>query len=151
MKKIILITLFIAAIAAGLLTSCATAKRMEERIMAKTNPLLGTWELKLYKYGYGNDSFNEFPEGRRQIQLITEDYFTWVRVDTTSKKIYGSATGKYSYDGNNFIVNVDYGLGMDMYLGIQSHYTVKVENDYYFLTGELVDGYKIEEIWERVK
>ncbi|HQB37624.1 MAG TPA: hypothetical protein PLI41_08785, partial [Bacteroidales bacterium] len=66
------------------------------------------------------------------------------------KKIYASASGRYTYDGNNFVVNVDYGLGMDSYLGVQSKYTVKVEDNLYFLSGELVDGFIIEEIWERI-
>ncbi len=148
-KSSILIVLAMVAVIA-LVATCATTGKNEIPV-GKPNALLGTWELKLYKYGFGNPSFIEYPKGRRQIELITDNYFTWVRIDEATKKITGSATGKYSFDGNNFVVNVDYGLGMDSYLGIQSNYTVKVIDDKYFLSGELVDGYQIEEVWERVK
>ncbi len=149
MKSSVLSIVSLALLTAVLVTFCAPA-RIQETPDRTIKPLTGTWELKMYKYGYGATAFQKYPKGRRQIQMITDDYFTWVRLDSATKKIYGSATGRYTYDGNNFVVNVDYGLGMDSYLGVQSNYTVRVEDDLYFLSGELVEGFMIEEIWERI-
>lgn len=149
MKSNVLSIISLVLISAVLITFCTSA-RIQKTSDQTIKPLTGTWELKMYKYGYGTSEFRKFPKGKRAIQLITDDYFTWVHLDSATKKIYASASGRYTYDGNNFVVNVDYGLGIDSYLGVQSKYTVKVEDNLYFLSGELVDGFIIEEIWERI-
>jgi hypothetical protein len=129
-----------------------------EEIWQKTDPgknsknnLTGTWLMETYKYGMDASAFKIVPPGRPHVQLITEDQFLSAIYDTTSKKIVESAGGKYKVDGKNFTVYVDYGYRMDNYLGIKSDYKVQVEKGMYFLTGNLVNGYKIEEIWNRVK
>jgi hypothetical protein len=129
-----------------------------EEIWQKTDPgknsnnnLTGTWLMETYKYGKDASAFIIVPPGRPHVQLITEDQFLWAIYDTTSKKIVESAGGKYKVDGKNFVVYVDYGYRMDDYLGIKSNYKVQVEKGMYFLTGDLVKDYKIEEIWNRAK
>jgi hypothetical protein len=40
---------------------------------------------------------------------------------------------------------------MDPYLGITSNYKLQLEKGMYFLSGDLTEGYKIEEIWQKAK
>jgi|WetSurMetagenome_2_1015567.scaffolds.fasta_scaffold86734_3 hypothetical protein len=129
-----------------------------EEIWQKTIPgknshkkINGTWLLDSYKYGASPSSFTRVPPNRPHVELITKDQFLWATYDTTSKKILESAGGKYSFDGKNFLVTVDYGFNMDPYLGITSNYKIQLDKGMYYLSGNLIDGYKIEEIWQRVK
>jgi len=129
-----------------------------EEIWQKTTPvknsktkITGTWSMESYKYGSSPSSFALVPSFRPHLQLITEDQFIWATYDTSSKKILESAGGNYSFDGTHFVVDVDYGFNMDGYLGISSNYNLQLEKDMYFLSGNLTDGYKIEEIWQRIK
>jgi len=40
---------------------------------------------------------------------------------------------------------------MDSYLSSKSNFKIKVEDGMFYLTGVLSDGYKIEEVWQKVK
>ena len=41
--------------------------------------------------------------------------------------------------------------GMEPYLGKKQVFTIKIDGDKLFQSGQLSDGLKIEEIWQRVK
>lgn len=113
--------------------------------------ILGTWKGASYKYGTSASNFIDFPKNESHIKLITENYFTWVTVDTTTRIVTSMAGGKYTLSGNTYTESIDYGLGMDRYLRNNQKFTIKVEGNMFYLSGTLNDGYKIEEIWERVK
>lgn len=112
--------------------------------------ILGTWQAVSYKYG-SQSNFIDFPKNQRNIKLITENYFTGVRLDTTTRKINRMAGGTYTLNGNVYTESIDFGLGMDLYLRQKQTFTIKVEGNIFLLSGSLSDGLKIEEIWERVK
>jgi len=40
---------------------------------------------------------------------------------------------------------------MEGYLGTKSNFKIKVEDGMFYLSGVLSSGYKIEEIWQKVK
>jgi hypothetical protein len=112
---------------------------------------LGTWQLTSFKYGTNQPGFTDFPQSQCRIKLITETHFTWVQFDATSKNVSGTAGGAYSLNGNTYTESIDFGLGMDTYLGQKHAFTIRVEGDKFFLSGLLADGLKIEEVWQRVK
>ena len=115
------------------------------------NTITGTWRLDSYKYGTTSNSFTSITADRPHIKLITENRFLWATYDAGTKKILESAGGTYTHDGENYIESIDYGYNMDSYLGSKSNFKIKVEDGMFYLTGVLSDGYKIEEVWQKVK
>jgi hypothetical protein len=113
--------------------------------------IIGTWQLDSYKYGNSASSFTIITAQRPHIKLITENRFLWVTYDAETKKILESAGGTYTLDGENYNESIDYGLSMDTYLGSISKFKIKVEDGMFYLSGVLSDGYKIEEVWQKVK
>lgn len=121
--------------------------------MAGDDPesLTGTWQLSSYKYGISNPSFIDVPQTRRRVKIINESHFTWVEFDASSGKVTQSAGGIYTLDGDTYTESIDFGLGMDSYIGSKHDFTYKVIGDILFISGSLSDELKIEEIWQRVK
>jgi len=115
------------------------------------NPIIGTWQLDSYKYGPTSSSFTTITPDRPHIKLITGNRFLWVTYDAGTKKVLESAGGQYTLDGENYAESIDYGYSMDEYLGTKSKFRIKVEDGMFYLSGVLSDGYKIEEIWLKVK
>ena len=147
MKKVLVL---FAITAIALMTVEATFNKKEKSEL-KTNSIMGTWQLTLYKYGSGTSVFSEPSPNVGHIKLITDSQFMWAAYDKTTKKIFSSAGGTYILKGDNYTESIDFGLGMDNYLEKQPAYTVKVEGDNLFLSGNLSEDYKIEEVWKRVK
>lgn len=110
----------------------------------------GTWQGASYKYGFGQSNFNDFTKNQPHIKLITENYFTWVAYDSVSKKVFSAGGGRYSLEGDTLTEWIDFGLGMDAYLGRKQTFIVKTAGDMLFLSGFLSDSLKIEEIWRKV-
>ena len=115
------------------------------------NSIIGTWQLDSYKYGTTSSSFAPITPDRPHVKLITENRFLWVTYDAATKKILESAGGAYTLSGENYIESIDYGYNMEGYLGTKSNFKIKVEDGMFYLSGVLSDGYKIEEIWQKVK
>ena len=54
--------------------------------------------------------------------------------------------------GNEYTETIEFcGEGMEPYLGKAQKFTLKVDGDKLFQSGDLSDGLHIEENWERVK
>lgn len=150
MKKSSILILTIVTIAIATLTigagSGATFKPKKS-----SDSILGTWQLASYKYGTTQSGFTDVSKSLPHLKLITDTHFTWTTFDTYSHKVISSAGGTYTLEGNTYIESIDFGFGMDSYLGQKQTFTVKVEGNMFFMSGSLSDGYKIEEIWQRVK
>jgi hypothetical protein len=129
----------------------AVGLRAQQESKKTSGSHLGTWQLASFKYGTNQPGFTDVPQNERRIKLITETHFTWVEFDATTKKVSGSAGGAYSLSGNTYAESIDFGLGMDTYIGQKHVFTIRVEGDKFFLSGSLADGLKIEEVWHRVK
>ena len=55
-------------------------------------------------------------------------------------------------EGTTYTETIDYaGEGMEAFMGKPQKFTVRVEGDKLYQSGELSNGLKIEEVWERVK
>ena len=112
---------------------------------------LGTWKLVSTKYGDATE-FTKRGEESLRLKLITATHFTWLEVDNSSKKVVASAGGKYTMAGTTYTETIDFaGDGMEAFLGKPQKFTVKIEGDKLTQAGELSNGLKIEEIWERMK
>ncbi|MCX6333602.1 MAG: hypothetical protein NT092_04770 [Bacteroidia bacterium] len=111
----------------------------------------GTWQLVSYKYGSSTSGFIDCPEGFPRLKMINKTHFVWVNYNTESGSITQSAGGKYTLIGNTYTEFLEFGLGMDQYLKTNPQYTLKIEGDILFQSGNLTPDYKIEEIWKRVK
>jgi hypothetical protein len=113
-------------------------------------PHIGTWRLVSYKYST-TGNFVNVPEGDQHIKLITSSHFMWAQSDSATMKVSEMAGGTYTLKGNTYTESVDFGIGMDNYLGRRQTFTLMVEGDMLFLSGMLSDGYHVEEVWKRVK
>ena len=118
---------------------------------AKKDGHLGTWKLVSTKYGDAKE-FTKRGEDSQRIKHITATHFTWIEVITDSKTIQSGAGGKYTIEGTTYTETIEYvGQGMEAFVGKPQKFTIKVEGDKLHQSGELSNGLKIEEIWERMK
>lgn len=117
----------------------------------KVSDLTGTWRLDSYKYGSTSGSFTRITPDRPHIKLITENSFLWATYSAGSRQILESAGGTYILDGDKYIESIDYGYNMDDYLGTKVIFSIKVEDGIFYMSGTLADGYRIEEIWQKIK
>lgn len=114
-------------------------------------PHLGTWQLASFKYG-DDDKWTEAPKGERKLKHITGTHFTWVAYEPGSGKVQSMAGGTYTLKGSAYTESIDYaGEGMTDYFGKKQSFTIRVEGDKLHQSGQLSDGLKIEEVWQRVK
>ena len=112
---------------------------------------LGTWKLVSTKYGDATE-FTPYPPGSSRIKLIYATHITWLEVAGETKLVLASAGGKYELTGNTYIETIEWaGEGMEPYLGKAQKFTIRVEGNKLFQSGELSTGLKLEENWERVK
>ncbi len=133
----------------ALFTECSVS-RIEKASGTINKSITGTWQMKMFKYGTGNSIFSSVPPDMEYIKMITDTHFLWVHYSKMTKKINSSAGGSYTLNNDMYTESIDFGLGMDSYLGSKPTYNIKIEGDLLFLSGNLVEEYKIEEIWERV-
>jgi len=111
----------------------------------------GTWQLVSFKYGDATN-WSDPPNGQRRIKHITDTHFTWVAYEVASGKIQSMAGGTYTLSGAAYTESIDYaGEGMTDYFGKKQSFTIRVEGDKLYQSGQLSDGTKIEEVWQRVK
>lgn len=150
MKKLISVSFSVVAVVFLILIFAFRSEFSKEQKKVKYS-ITGTWQLDSYKYGSSSGSFTAITLNRPHVKLITEKRFLWATYDTLSKKILESAGGEYTLDGETYTESIDFGYGMDSYLGGKSVFKIKVEDDIFYLTGTLSDGYRIEEVWTRIK
>ncbi|HPR74347.1 MAG TPA: hypothetical protein PLX41_11880 [Bacteroidales bacterium] len=148
-KSIIPLSLVFATII--LLSAAVSGYGEKDNTEDRSNPIEGTWELKMYKYGYSASAFSKPPDNITRIKYITDTHFIWVQINNDSGVVNSSAGGTYTIDGNKYTESIDFGLGMKNQSGTKPVYNVIIEGDVLFLSGELTEGFIIEEIWERVK
>jgi len=150
MKRKLAITLLSVVVIITMLTAGSLQREASKHSKDDSSPQ-GTWKLELFKYSNRTSDFNNRPASQPRIKLITDTHFTWVTIDTATGRIWEAAGGTYSLKGDTYIESMDYSYNMDSYLGTKSVYTIKVEENILFLSGELSRYGKIEEIWQRVK
>ena len=119
---------------------------------APKNPLLGTWELVKIKYGAAPD-FSDFPKERRRLKLITPTHWSWVEYDTAGpKEAKVGAGGPYTLKDDTYTETIEFATGpMVAYLDKKHAFKIRMEGDKCYVSGELADGLKIEDVRQRVK
>jgi hypothetical protein len=139
----------IALVAAAFVLAVAVVAQQETPKTGGTH--LGTWQLISFQYG-DVTGFSDSPKEQRRVKLITSTHFTWVLYDAGSKKVESMAGGPYTLDGISYTETVEFvGTGMETYLGKKQTFTIKVDGDKLRQSGQLSDGLKIEEVWQRLK
>src|SRR5688500_14885584 len=128
-----------------------TVSPLAQESPAKKDGHLGTWKLVSTKYGEAKD-FTKRGNDAQRIKHITATHFTWIEVATDLKKIQSGAGGKYTLEGPAYADTIEYaGEGMERFVGKPQKFTVRVEGDKLHQAGELSNGLKIEEVWERMR
>ncbi len=112
---------------------------------------LGTWQLVSYKYG-DQGTWTAPPAGQRRLKFVTPTHFIWTAYDTSSGNVETTAGGTYTLNGSSYTEFIEFaGEGMTDYLHKKQPFTLKVEGNKWTQSGQLSDGTKIEEIWERAQ
>jgi len=150
MKKRSTLIMMVVTLAVALLTIGACQKGLFNT-RQDLNSHLGTWKAVSYKYGTTSSSFIDFPPSQLHIKVITPSQYIWVSVDTLTKRVYEVGGGRYTLDGNTYVEQTDFSLGNDGLRGQKHTFTIKVEGDMFFQSGQLSSGLKIEEIWQRME
>ena len=129
-----------------------TAAVVAQQRPAKSNDShLGTWQVVSTKYGDAKD-MSDYPKERGHLKMITATHFIWVDYDRATKKISSSAGGTYKLRDGAYTETIEFvGDGMEKYLGKEQKFTIRIDGDKLFQSGQLSDGLKIEEVWQRVK
>ena len=116
---------------------------------SQSSPIMGTWRLVSYNYG-GGEELNLVSGDSERIKFITETNFTWVQYVGTDRIVINSAGGSYVFSGDSYTESIEFGgKGMASYIGKVQEFNVKIENNKMELSGELSDGLKIKEVWEK--
>ena len=121
------------------------------KLVADLASHFGAWQLASFKYGDA-EKWSEVPAGERRVKLITDKHFTWVAYEVPSGKIQTMAGGSCTYSNGAYLEVIEYaGEGVTDYIGKKQMFTLKVDGDKLHQSGQLSDGTKIEEIWQRIK
>jgi hypothetical protein len=84
------------------------------------------------------------------IKIITKDRFIWTW--TSDNKIMASAGGTYTFDGETYIENIEYGTeNMSGFFGKKAVVKVRFEGDKMYYSGTLAESVALNEIWERME
>jgi hypothetical protein len=111
--------------------------------------IVGTWKLVSTKYGEAKEH-TPYPGGSVRLKIINPTHFVWL--ENSNGSIQSGAGGRYTLAGSAYTETIDFaGSGMEEYAGKPQKFTVRVEGDKLMQSGELSNGFKIEEVWERVK
>ena len=121
-----------------------------------TNPVKGTWELISADWIFGDTV--KFPQSEfdREIKIIDDKYYLYIRQDTTNPDLFFSGGGTYTYQNNKFTEVTDFtswGKG----IGHASSYTCKFEGDIWIMTGpvnkegDIIPGWQLYEKWKRIE
>ena len=135
MKKI----LAILASVTLLILCLSFSRELPEKASKKKNAadITGTWKLEAYRHDISANSFTARPGNIPEIKFISGNNFCWVSYDSNTRKILSSAGGTYAVEGDTYTESIDYGLGMDAYLGTKSVFKIKIEG-FFVVIGEII-------------
>lgn len=135
MRKVMLILLVTGA---GLaLSSCATTPRGPGCV----RDLTGAWEL-----------VEPHDPALRQVKLLTADHFTWVTYRRATGEVIAVGGGTWSCDDAGYVETVLYAtdnVARDL-VGLAQHFTVERRDDLWRHQGDLTNGARVSEVWQRV-
>lgn len=142
-----------------------TAK--EEKVSSESPAsLIGTWKLK-ERIDHDNQKteWETVSDSIVYDKYLTDTHFTWINYDKNNDILVGIGGGTYTYDGTNYIENIEFFRPpTSSILGQQINFTAEFKEGRWYHTGYskntefdpelaqtvVVDSSKIEEIWEKV-
>jgi hypothetical protein len=110
-----------------------------------------TWELVSCMYGDATEWQNA-TNSERKLKLITDTHFIWLSYSLESGEVQGSGGGTWTIDGANYTETVQFGDDDVLHLRNEKHkFTFDLKGDRLEQTGALASGFKIAEVWQRVR
>lgn len=137
------------ALSALLLTHCVTAADPQAKeTKAEQNKLLGTWKMISAKY---NGTESDTPKTFICLKHITPTYWVWTHIDPKTKQVTMMAGGTYTLTDDSYVEIPRHGMGqaIEEILDKPQKFTWKIEGNKWYHVGELSNGTKLEEVWER--
>ncbi len=109
----------------------------------------GTWKLVSYNY-WGGNSLEKASSQTDRIKFIKDNSFCWIDIKSENNQVEDSAGGIYNLKGNSYNEFIEYGgTGMKDYTNNEQKFTIKIDNEFMYLSGVLSSGQKIKEVWVR--
>ena len=120
----------------------ALAGEQPSKGKAERGRLEGTWEHAL-----------EGAPGHRQVRIINQTHFVWVTYEREGGKPLLLGGGTYTFDGKTYKEKYEFGgPGLPAELvGKEQTFTAELEGDQWTHAGTLSNGFRVREVWNRVK
>ncbi|HEV3164233.1 MAG TPA: hypothetical protein VGZ22_09405, partial [Isosphaeraceae bacterium] len=82
---------------------------------------------------------------------INHTHFVWVAIDPAGGNVSSMAGGPYTFKDDTYTERLDFGIDIGELAGKDQVFKIKFKADTYEQIGSLSNGFKIDEIWKRVK
>ena len=111
----------------------------------------GTW--RIVSQSADGQATSDVGKTQTQIKHVTDTQFAWVTYNNETKQVTSALGGTCAIAGDSYIETPQYGLGqvLDLLRDKEQKFTWKLDGDRWHLKGQLSNGLKLEEEWERVK
>ena len=146
-RSALLLVLILACACLTLASSDTEPKATEDKLC---NPLVGTWKIVSAKHG---GVANDLPTRYTILKHVTPTHFMWVWIEPSMGEVVMASGGTYSLTADTYTENPSYGLGRVFRnnRGSRNPLNWRVEGNKWYHSGQLANGTKIEEVWERVE
>jgi hypothetical protein len=125
-----------------IVTAMGSAEDKPQADKAARGRLEGTWE----------HTFANAPQ-HRQVKIINQTHFVWVTYVREDGKPLLLGGGTYTFDENTYKEKYEFGgPGLPAELvGKEQTFTVELDGDNWTHSGTLSNGFRVRELWRRVK
>jgi hypothetical protein len=109
---------------------------------AQRGPLEGTWE----------HTFENAP-AQRQLKIINQTHYVWVTYRREDGRPLVLGGGTYTFDGKTYKEKPEFGgpgLPVEL-IGKEQTFTAEIKADEWTHSGTLSNGFRVREVWRRVK
>ncbi len=88
-----------------------------------------------------------------QVKIVTQDRCAWASYEPGTGAVIRAAGGSCRLGDGTYVERLEYANADDLagLIGKDQKFTWKVEGDRWYLSGNLSNGQRIEELWERAK
>ncbi|MEM6631576.1 MAG: DUF4488 domain-containing protein [Bacteroidota bacterium] len=112
--------------------------------------LEGVWKKLIYTDIY--EIQHEW--ARPKFKFISKERFAWMDFDDETGQIFGSGGGTYTFDGTNYVENLEYYLEDSTVIGTQIAFTAEFKKGKWYHKGTFKTpngDIEIKEVWERAE